>query len=101
MVRRKTYANIAATAVSSNAAKQVWKSPEKKVERYECSIRKDDVTESERVLNEVKSNLKGSNVDGLKGIWRVKGGRVIIEGHSRERIKKVTGWLSQDNKLKI
>lgn len=99
--KKRTYANITAKKATSTVPRAAWKPPEKKNDRFECSIRMEGVIESDKVMNVVKNNLKGSNVGGLKGIWGVKGGRVVIEGQTAEQIKKVTSWLAQDGKLRI
>lgn len=74
----------------------MWKTPERKNE-YECSVRLREGLEAGDVLRKVKTTLKTAKVGGLKGVWLVKGGRVVVEGNGEKQRKLSRTWRTTLN----
>lgn len=95
---KKTYARFKKSGNVNSSMKEVWKTPERKY-KYERSVRLREDIEAVDVLSKVKSKLKTAKVGGLKGVWLVKNGRVVIEGNGEKQIKEVIAHLVSDAEL--
>lgn len=76
-----------------------WKSPPPQNPKHETIVRIKENSDSRKVMQEIKDNLRASNVDGhFKRIKPLPSGSVIIECHDASQQKKLKETLEKANK---